>query len=69
MDTLIPFPRPTAADDSATIHKMIARRAQEIWRDLGCPANRDLDIWLEAEAEIEATRNRSYRHPHSPLAK
>lgn len=68
MDTLLSFPLPTEADDPARIHDLIARRAREIWRELGCPKNQDLDIWLEAEAEIRATRARAFRHPQFPLA-
>lgn len=68
MDTLIPFPLPAATDDPAKIHELIAQRAEDIWRSLGRPANQDLAIWLEAEAEIRATRERSFRHPRSPLA-
>lgn len=67
MDTLMPFPLPTAHDDPARIHELIARRAEEIWRELGRPANQDLAIWLEAEAEIRAMREKCLRHPHSPL--
>lgn len=68
MDTLIPFSLPAEIDDPTRTHELIARRAQELWRELGCPENQDLAIWLEAEAEIRAMRERSFRHPHSPLA-
>ena len=67
MDSLIPFPLPSDTDDPARTHALVARRAEEIWRELGCPQNQDLAIWLEAEAEIRAIRERSFRHPHSPL--
>lgn len=66
MDTLIPFPLPSDTDDPATDHALIARRAEEIWRGLGCPAGQDLAIWLEAEAEIHATRAHAFRHPQVP---
>lgn len=68
MNTLIPFPLPSETDDPAKTHELIARRAQELWLELGQPDNQDLAIWLEAEAEIRATRERSFRHPRSPLA-
>ncbi len=68
MDTLIPFPLPTDTDDPARTRTLIARRAEELWRSLGCPEHQDLAIWLEAEAEIRAMRERSFRHPHSPLS-
>jgi hypothetical protein len=32
----------------------ISARAQEIWEQNGCPADRDLDFWLQAESEISA---------------
>lgn len=67
MDTLLPFPLPSENDDPAKTHELIALRAQEIWRQLGCPENQDLAIWVEAESEIRATRERCFRHPHSPL--
>lgn len=67
MDTLIPFPLPTNTDDPARTRDLIARRAEELWRSLGCPEHQDLAIWLEAEAEIRAVREHSFRHPHSPL--
>lgn len=67
MDTLIPFPLPADTDDPAQLHALTARRAEELWRALGCPEGQDLPIWLEAEAEIRAMRDRSFRHPQSPL--
>lgn len=68
MDTLQPFPPPQDTDDPTKIHDLITRRAQDIWRQLGCPQGRDLEIWLEAEAEIRAVQRRTLRHPHLPLA-
>lgn len=68
MDTLIPFPLPADTDNPARTHELIARRAQELWHELGCPENQDLAIWLESEAEIRAMRERAFRHPHHPLA-
>ena len=67
MDTLMPFPLPSEDDNPARIHELVARRAQEIWCQLGCPQHQDLAIWLEAEAEIHAMREKSFRHPHMPL--
>lgn len=67
----MPTSIPWSADveiPSACEHDLIAHRAQEIWRDLGCPEHRDLDIWLEAEAEVRATLQKVFRHPHLPLA-
>jgi hypothetical protein len=30
----------------------ISARAKEIWEQTGCPADRDLEFWLQAESEI-----------------
>ena len=34
--------------------EQIARRAYELWLERGCPAGRDLEIWLEAERQLKA---------------
>jgi hypothetical protein len=31
----------------------IRERAHEIWIERGCPAGRDVEFWLAAEAELE----------------
>ena len=36
------------------IKHAISARAREIWEQNGCPAGRDLEFWLRAEAEISA---------------
>ena len=33
-------------------HDAIARRAQEIWENVGRPVGRDEEIWLQAEREL-----------------
>ena len=30
----------------------VKARARELWEQNGCPAGRDLEFWLRAEAEI-----------------
>ena len=35
----------------------IKARAHELWEQNGCPADRDLEFWLQAESEIK-TRER-----------
>ena len=30
----------------------ISARAREIWEQNGCPADRDLEFWLQAESEL-----------------
>ena len=36
---------------------MITQRAREIWKAAGCPEGRDLEYWLQAEAELLAARH------------
>jgi hypothetical protein len=48
-------PAPTAsARPTVDLHDEIAMRAREIWEVKGCPADRDLEIWLSAEREMAA---------------
>ena len=35
-------------------HEEVTRRAEEIWREKGCPSDRDEEIWLEAERQLSA---------------
>ena len=66
MNTINPFTSSFDSDPSLSEHDQIARRAHEIWRELGCPQNQDLAIWLEAEAEVHATAQKTFRHPRLP---
>jgi hypothetical protein len=34
------------------IHELIQIRAYYLWVEAGCPANGELDFWLQAEKEI-----------------
>jgi hypothetical protein len=43
-------------DARRTKHEITAR-ARELWEQQGCPAGRDVEFWLQAEAEIK-TRER-----------
>ena len=43
-------------DARRTKHEIKAR-AHELWEQNGCPADRDLEFWLQAESEIK-TRER-----------
>ena len=40
-------------DARRTKHEIKAR-AHELWEQNGCPADRDLEFWLQAESEIKA---------------
>jgi len=37
---------------NASAHNKIARHAQSLWRERGCPSECDDVIWLEAERQI-----------------
>jgi hypothetical protein len=68
MNSLHPFTPSLDPDSTLSDHDRIARRAQEIWRELGCPQNQDLAIWLEAEAEVHAVAQKTFRHPRLPTS-
>ena len=35
-------------------HKDIARHARPRWQDRGCPEGRDMELWLEAERQLNS---------------
>ena len=37
-------------------HEEISRRAEELWRQQGCPQGRDDEIWYEAERQLRDSR-------------
>ena len=41
------------SDARRTKHEIKAR-ARELWEQNGCPTGRDLEFWLQAEAEVQA---------------
>ena len=49
------YPLPISAPATIASHAEIADRAYEIWLNAGQPANRDLENWLQAEAELNGT--------------
>lgn len=68
MATRSPFHQLTSVDtecEHVATQEAIALRARELWLAQGCPKNRDLDIWLEAEAELRAIEEHRYRHPRT----
>lgn len=48
--------RKDAARGESVAHETIAEHARAIWADRGRPEGCDLEIWLEAEAEILSTK-------------
>ena len=38
-------------------HEEIALQARSLWRDRGCPAGCDTEIWLDAERQMDGDRN------------
>lgn len=63
MNTMFPFFPSVYAEAVEPTHERIAARAREIWRELDCPHDQDVEIWLEAEAELHAIYGHEYRHP------
>ena len=51
--------KPTSSARTASAptptHDEIAQRAREIWNSRGQPAGQDLEIWLEAERQLQAS--------------
>jgi Protein of unknown function (DUF2934) len=43
---------PAATQQPAPLHDDIAQCAWDLWVQYGCPAGRDLAIWLEAEQRL-----------------
>jgi hypothetical protein len=46
--------KPKQAAPATPAHEQIALRAYEIWFRNGCQDGRDVEDWLEAEAELHA---------------
>jgi hypothetical protein len=38
-------------------HEQIAALAHELWQERGCPEGSDIDIWLEAERQLNGFPN------------
>ena len=56
--------RPSAVTPAPLTQEQIAALAHELWRERGCPAGSDLDIWLEAERQLRGYPSRqSARDP------
>jgi len=48
------YPPTTALGSSQATQEEISRRAQQLWETLGRPADRDVEIWLQAERELRS---------------
>jgi hypothetical protein len=44
--------------EAGRIRQEISARSREIWEQNGCPVDRDLDFWLQAESEIKGCERR-----------
>lgn len=54
----------TAGGQRPATHEQIAALAHELWRERGSPEGSDIDIWLEAERELNGSPPvRSERDP------
>ncbi len=52
--------------DSRPTHEEIAARARQLYEQSGHQAGRDLDNWLQAEAQLMAARKRHHDRPQHP---
>lgn len=52
------YAAPVSVPAAIASHAEIADRAYEIWLNAGQPANRDLEHWLQAEAELNGASRR-----------
>jgi hypothetical protein len=50
---------------SQPTHEDISSRAQQIWETLGRPADRDMEIWLQAERELQPSEEVATTPPAS----
>lgn len=59
--------RPNAAPGPSRIptQEEITARARQIWQDRGCPSDRDLEIWVEAERQLSPSGRASSGLPVS----
>ena len=51
-----PIHHPHPAVVSAPLHEDIAQRAYALWVEFGCPSDRTVAIWLEAESQLVAVQ-------------
>ncbi len=47
-----PVPIPATRTRLAPTHDEIARRAETLWSQAGCPHGRNVELWLEAEHQL-----------------
>lgn len=50
---------------NAPSHESVTQRAQQIWRERGCPSGQDTEIWLEAERQLAMTAS-AHNAPSRP---
>ena len=48
------YPPTTELGGSQATQEEISRRAQQLWETSGRPADRDVEIWLQAERELRS---------------
>jgi hypothetical protein len=54
----------TSPTPTIPTYEEIAQRARRLWQDLGCPANRDAEIWLAAEQQLLSPAASPQVEPH-----
>lgn len=45
-------PNPAPGPSRVPTQEEITTRARQIWQERGCPSDRDLEIWVEAERQL-----------------
>lgn len=58
--------QPTSATPRPATQEQIAALAHELWRERGCPEGSDIDIWLEAERQLNGAPPTQRRHDSIP---
>lgn len=59
---------PTRAATPPATHDQIAQRAREIWHARGEPAGQDIEIWFEAERQLQAQAKPTKKKAIDPTA-
>ena len=60
------LPKPNQTDKNKPTQEAISQRAHEIFVQRGCPEGRDMEHWLEAEAQLSDARPQEKATTSSP---
>ncbi|HYG23452.1 MAG TPA: DUF2934 domain-containing protein [Verrucomicrobiae bacterium] len=62
------LPKPNAMKPNTPTQEEISARAYQIFVERGCPEGRDLEHWLEAEAQLNASTQMQTQAPAATTA-